>query len=800
MNKKLFILPILLVAILSGCNLYLEEEEPVAEELKGYDKAEHLVNDTVDVTYQFQPNTRSITGSILDYLVRVEADTILYFLDNTPIDYLPVTGGYVFAEISDKLPWGLMSYVEWAGYDNGFYKVVTTFNGVALNDVFQVFEMEVNKPLDYSKGSTVPLPDSLYNPDDYVPVTYNPDADILEPVDEEYTLVQDENGHEDYIPAWAANAPKRAEDKDDPTGDEDTESKNNLCFFFDSRNITDDAETLEKFCTITKCPLWLSKVLGINKGKSKVVLGNKFNDKVSFMKGWYWAISLKRESKEIIHSKISLSNKIIEWWKDNTVTWTFIGEAGYGADLKAKVFEVNKPYDISKKAKEIISKLSKKERRDGNANVDMVVEPSEGLQVPIWGPVYLVFRTSLTFDFTFNLCGQFGFTSTETSRQGFSYENGKKNEIKEESSSMSGHAAIMGNAELKGEFFIGGGLGIGKAGVSCDFTVGPTFTAGINASVGVDFLSDDPWQLDLANKTKLEGYITCAIVGHLKAHALFKEVLDIPIKFKEWDIKRTEWRIYPKIDSKSIKVTKTTDDWDFSDGKQDFKMQYKYDGVGLLGKVTKYYPAIDLYESKRGTFVDRYYPDEYFDYDTNGYIDQAIPILWTKDKLYDDVMRDLSSRAWFTSASPCVSSVAYEHGPGLRQIYAHEPYSSGGKMRVIYVAFGCYLVEGASKIKRWGLKLTLKNKDGKKVGKSQEIEVGDCKSKAYNIRLNVATTCRDKVTLEAQPWADVIDQKGDKHRTYYDKETATLVEGYKATYEDLLDYNKYDWQLNPTGY
>mgnify|MGYP007069850659 CR=1 FL=1 len=811
MNKKLFLLPIIIIALLSGCNLYLDEEEPIADELKGYDKAEHIVNDTVDVTYQFQPNTRSITGSVLDYLVKVEADTILYFLDNTPIDYLPVTGGYVFAEISDILPYGLMSYVEWAGYDNGFYKVVTTFDNVALQDVFTTFELEVNKPIDYSKGRLVDLPDTVYNPDDYMPVNYNPDANILEPLEEEYSVVQDEDGNEDYIPAWSGYAPKRADEyKKEEDGDSDTESTGDMSFYFDSRNITPDGDALEQFFSLKSCPKWLVSLLGINKNKSKMIF---HKDNLTFQKGWYWAVYLSRECKEIIHTKISVSDEIIESWKDNTVTWKFNLETGYNVDAKAKCFDSNTALNVTNTAKAIVSKLSKKERSDGNAKIVMSIDPSQGFQVPIWGPVYLIFRTSLTFDFAFNVCGKAGFTSTEHTRQGFAYRNGKKEEIKEQKSDLTGHAAIMGQAELKGEFHLGLGVGIGK-GISLDFTVGPTLTAGINASAGLDFLTDDPYHLNIGKSAQIEGYITASIDGHLKARALFKEVLDIPVRFNTWDIKRETWAIYPRINTKSIKVSKVSDEWDFSSA--DFKLQYKYSGKGLLGTVAEYYPAINLYNWKTKAFISTYYPDEsqYYDpteiqtdktlhYDLTDLEDDvlymAAPIL-TRDYSSDEILEDKSGYTWFTSATPSIFLVDDGYLDGLRQIFVTGPFDSNGKTRVTYYGIANYQIIGASKLKNWGLKVTVRNnKTGKKIGNSQDIVMPQCKTREYKVKLGFTTTCRNEISVELQPFGDVIQTNGDKTRTYYNKDVVILREQFEPSSQDLKDFDNYDMSLTPTG-
>lgn len=120
----------------------MEEWAPREEDL-GKEEAVTLENEYGSLTFQFNDSVLYVTESIQDqYLVRVEADSILYFSDNLPAEWRPYVGMKMAAGISHLLPYGLNSRVLSVEDVGGFYKVVTT--RVEVEEVYQTLDYELD--------------------------------------------------------------------------------------------------------------------------------------------------------------------------------------------------------------------------------------------------------------------------------------------------------------------------------------------------------------------------------------------------------------------------------------------------------------------------------------------------------------------------------------------------------------------------------------------------------------------------------------------------------------------------------
>jgi len=133
-----------LLVLLTGCTLSMEEWVET-EEQKGYDEVETVENDFYKLDYEYKKTTRSLTADIQKYIAQVEADSIIYFLDNTPADWLPQTGGYVVANCCENFPMGLMGRVLSVENTGGLIRVVTT--EADIEDCFEDFDFELDADL-----------------------------------------------------------------------------------------------------------------------------------------------------------------------------------------------------------------------------------------------------------------------------------------------------------------------------------------------------------------------------------------------------------------------------------------------------------------------------------------------------------------------------------------------------------------------------------------------------------------------------------------------------------------------------
>lgn len=129
----------LLLLLLTGCTLSMDEWVE-KEEDKGYGEVETIENDYYTLNYEYKKNTRSLTEDIQKYIAQIEADSIFYFMDNIPSEWLPTAGGQVVANCCERFPMGYMGKVLSVEKANGLYKVVTT--DATLQDCFEEFDFE----------------------------------------------------------------------------------------------------------------------------------------------------------------------------------------------------------------------------------------------------------------------------------------------------------------------------------------------------------------------------------------------------------------------------------------------------------------------------------------------------------------------------------------------------------------------------------------------------------------------------------------------------------------------------------
>ena len=142
--KRLLTILVTFMAVLSSCteNIIDDTARP---ETDGFDRPVTESTDEYTITYQYNEGVIVLDAVAQSYLVKVEADTILYFSAGTPGDILPAKGDVISARVSEKVPYGLGNVVLETSESDGMTKCVTTVAG--LDEIFKEVSWEYNSSL-----------------------------------------------------------------------------------------------------------------------------------------------------------------------------------------------------------------------------------------------------------------------------------------------------------------------------------------------------------------------------------------------------------------------------------------------------------------------------------------------------------------------------------------------------------------------------------------------------------------------------------------------------------------------------
>lgn len=138
-----------LILTMASCTLSMEDWVET-EENKGYDELVTDENEFYSVKYQYKDYTRSITDQIREYIVSVEADSVIYFLDNLPEEWIPQVGGCVVSNCCTTFPMGLVARVLDVQKEAGMIKVTTT--PCELEDAYEDFQLDMDMDVLSSKN------------------------------------------------------------------------------------------------------------------------------------------------------------------------------------------------------------------------------------------------------------------------------------------------------------------------------------------------------------------------------------------------------------------------------------------------------------------------------------------------------------------------------------------------------------------------------------------------------------------------------------------------------------------------
>lgn len=113
--------------------------------VEGFEKPVTETTDEYRITFQYNEGVIALSEAAQDYIVRVEADSIIYFASSLPSTLLPEVGSIVTSRVSDKLPFGLGSKVIEVSEQDGTIRCVTTL--AQLDDIYKELSWEYNASL-----------------------------------------------------------------------------------------------------------------------------------------------------------------------------------------------------------------------------------------------------------------------------------------------------------------------------------------------------------------------------------------------------------------------------------------------------------------------------------------------------------------------------------------------------------------------------------------------------------------------------------------------------------------------------
>ena len=159
MKKHLHIITLVGAALLTSCNLFIEDEQ---EELThgldlnkktvytgdGWSEPKTEQGDGYTITYQYYDNVKLLDDEALSYVVDIDVEEtfgcvgIINFREDTPERLLPRIGEIVTIRPNDDLPYGYYAEVITAGFDEGYYSIGTC--AVDADKVFKSLDGEIS--------------------------------------------------------------------------------------------------------------------------------------------------------------------------------------------------------------------------------------------------------------------------------------------------------------------------------------------------------------------------------------------------------------------------------------------------------------------------------------------------------------------------------------------------------------------------------------------------------------------------------------------------------------------------------
>ena len=141
MKKFIRNISIIFTTILFGACTLSMDEYVVSEEEKGVHEAYTMSNELGEVTYKYRENVTPLNGKPQEYIVSMN-DSVIWFMDNLPSQWVPKAGKYIAANCSEIIPIGLCAKATNVTRENGMIKV--SYVPATEHEVFEHLEMRID--------------------------------------------------------------------------------------------------------------------------------------------------------------------------------------------------------------------------------------------------------------------------------------------------------------------------------------------------------------------------------------------------------------------------------------------------------------------------------------------------------------------------------------------------------------------------------------------------------------------------------------------------------------------------------
>ncbi len=480
---------LLLSLLLASCTLSMEDWAPKEEDM-GKEEVTTIENEYGSISFQFNDSVLYVTDNIQEkYLVRVEADSILYFNSSIPREWRPFVGMKMAGGISHKIPQGLNNKVLSVEDQGGILKVVTTRATIE----------EVYKELNYNIDAGVATPDlSGLTPEEMLDYGYEL---VVDPVTGD-SVVMDWNDYDVSHGLRPAGAKRRSlkqymrrmtrageddADSDKPKDgsvdghkDDGIKERNedwehtwseNPYFkvSYDSRN-RESWKIGEGFAADAFQAIWEAVQVGVDLRKGKEYKGKKF----------YIAAGLDYVEFKRVHAKRNEAAQIEESWTDSWTELQFEAEAGfdYKKTTGQKITTASDFVATMAEASTELAELRQKSKIHASKGWDNLKIRVIFTTTPI--PMAIVAGANFTpiVEFNANVSVKGKYTS-ETIRSGYRVEKGKRtnydNTVIDNPDSKPGIS--LTEAYLNGSF---------KLGVNARVYGGIEFAGTLSVTIGVN--------------------------------------------------------------------------------------------------------------------------------------------------------------------------------------------------------------------------------------------------------------------------------------------------------------------------
>ena len=488
------LLVFLFTFLLGGCTLSMEDWAPREEDM-GKEEPTTIENEYGSITFQFNDSVLYVTENIQEkYLVRVEADSILYFNGSIPREWRPFVGMKMAGGCSHKIPYGLNHKVISVEDQGGILKVVTTRATIE----------EVYKELNYDIDAGLATPDlSGMTEEELLDYGYEL---VIDPVTGD-SVVMDWNDYDVDHGLRPAGAKRRslkrymqritrADDNnngdnnngDDKPKDGSVDGHKDDGIKEEDKNIKDNWETTEymkvaydsrdrarwKFgegrASEAFHILWEAVQVGVDLYKGIEYKGKKF----------YVATEMQLVENKKVHAKRDEKAEIEESWTDSWTEFDFKAEAGfnYKKTQGQKISQGCEFLVAMADASEQLKELRKKGKIHASKGWDNLKIRVIFTTTPI--PMAIVAGANFTpiVQFNGNVAVSGKYTS-KTTRAGYRVEKGKRYNYKNEE--------IVNKDALPGltfnDMFLNGSF---KLGANARVYGGIEFAGTLSVTIGVN--------------------------------------------------------------------------------------------------------------------------------------------------------------------------------------------------------------------------------------------------------------------------------------------------------------------------